>query len=93
VTPAGRLLRGQVHHAPYPLRSARVTRLEQTMLSANGLAAPNEPVHVVFSDRVDVEIFPIVPPPAPAPRDRTPESAPIPPPQSASPSASRTHPQ
>jgi uncharacterized protein len=60
VSPENRLLRGQVHHAPYPLRTARVTELQQSMLSVNGLLTPGEPQHVVFSDGVDVEIFPLV---------------------------------
>jgi uncharacterized protein YqjF (DUF2071 family) len=57
VTAAGRLVRGQVHHAPYPLRGARVTHLKETMLRAAGLPATGEPRHVVFSEGVAVEVF------------------------------------
>ena len=60
----GRILRGQVHHTPYPLRPARVDRLEDTLLDAAGfgrLSSPDgrPPDHVCFSDGVDVEIFPL----------------------------------
>ena len=65
----GRILRGQVHHSPYPLRSARVERLEDTLLAAAGFPGlsggtdggePGRPPdHVCFSDGVDVEIFPL----------------------------------
>jgi hypothetical protein len=63
-TPAGTLLRGQVHHSPYPLRTARVTQLDETLLRAAGLDAQGPPHHAVFSDGVDVEIFRLIEPPA-----------------------------
>ncbi|HEV7222150.1 MAG TPA: DUF2071 domain-containing protein [Pirellulales bacterium] len=53
----GRLLRGQVHHAPYALRSAQATSLQESLLAANGIEADGGPCHVAFSERVDVEIF------------------------------------
>ncbi len=58
----GRILRGQVHHTPYPLRPARVDRLEDTLVAAagfDGLSGVRPPDHVCFANGVDVEIFPL----------------------------------
>jgi uncharacterized protein len=57
VGPSGRLLRGQVHHTPYPLREARLVRLKETLLKASRIQAPAMPEHVLFSEGVRVEIF------------------------------------
>jgi uncharacterized protein YqjF (DUF2071 family) len=57
--PAGKLLAGRVHHAPYPIRDVRSLSLDESMLSAAGLARPEAPAHVAFSDGVQVEIFPL----------------------------------
>jgi len=54
------LFTGQVHHLPYPLRSATVSRCSETLVRSNGLeAAPY--VHKVASYGVDVEVFPLRP--------------------------------
>lgn len=58
-TRRGRLLSGQVHHAGYPLREARLSVLEESLLAAAGIRPEGPPSHVVFSDGVDVEIFPL----------------------------------
>jgi uncharacterized protein len=53
------LLRGEVRHQPYPLRAARILRLEQTLTVAAhlpGLGEPSTPP--LFSEGVDVEISP-----------------------------------
>lgn len=58
----GRILRGQVHHAPYPLRPVRVDRCEDSLVAAAGFAGLSDsrpPDHALFSDGVDVEIFPL----------------------------------
>lgn len=55
----GRLLRGQVHHAPYPLRLAQTTSCDESLLAANGIHVESPPCHVMFSEGVDVEIFPL----------------------------------
>lgn len=55
----GRLLRGQVHHAPYSLRTARAIGLRQSLLAASGITVDRPPCHALFSERVDVEIFPL----------------------------------
>ncbi|HEX5447448.1 MAG TPA: DUF2071 domain-containing protein [Pirellulales bacterium] len=57
----GRLFRGRVHHAPYVLQEARLMRLEQSLLAANGIRCAEPPCHVLASREVDVEIFPLVP--------------------------------
>ena len=57
----GRLLRGQVHHSPYPLNSAQAASIEETLLAASGIAVDRPPCHALFSEGVDVEIFPLVP--------------------------------
>ena len=53
----GSLWRGQVHHAPYPLRAARLEAFNETMLAAARIAPPGPPAHLLFSEGVDVEIF------------------------------------
>ena len=72
----GRLHRGRVHHAPYPLHAARVDRMEQSLLDAAGLrglgagdtaARALLPCSVLYSPGVDVDIFPIAPLTAPHP--------------------------
>lgn len=60
----GRLVRGQVHHTPYPARMASVTRCEESLIAAAGLPAPGaSPELVHYAAGVDVEVF------APAPVD------------------------
>jgi hypothetical protein len=51
------LYRGQVYHRPYPLRQARLQRLQESLLNAAGITPPGEPDHALFSDGVDVEVF------------------------------------
>jgi len=58
----GQLLHGQVGHAPYPLRSAQITRLDETLTDALGISVNGRPPdHVMFSDGVDVDIYPLEP--------------------------------
>jgi uncharacterized protein YqjF (DUF2071 family) len=57
VTGSGALLRGQVHHRPYPLRRARIVSLTESIVAAGGVVRPEEPASVLSSDGVDVEIF------------------------------------
>ncbi|HEY8041926.1 MAG TPA: DUF2071 domain-containing protein [Polyangiaceae bacterium] len=56
-TPRGALVRGQVHHRPYPLRRARVTELRESMVKAAGLRRPEDRVSELWSEGVDVEVF------------------------------------
>lgn len=53
----GYLYRGQVHHRPYPLQSARLVNLNQGLLAANQIAVTHDPCHVVYSPGVSVEVF------------------------------------
>ena len=55
------LLIGRVHHHPYPLRHVQIDALEETLLAANGLPRPDAPCHAIFSDGVDVDVFPLRP--------------------------------
>ncbi len=56
-----RLLCGQVHHRPYPIREATVEWCRETLIGDAGLKVQGEPAHALFSDGVDVEIFPLRP--------------------------------
>jgi uncharacterized protein YqjF (DUF2071 family) len=58
-TDGNELFRGRVHHVPYPLRTARLLNLQESLLAAAGIPAVAEPEHVMFSDGVDVEVFPL----------------------------------
>jgi uncharacterized protein len=59
---SGRLRRGQVHHAPYPLQTAALEHLEETFISANSLeparawGGQKEPL-THFASGVNVEVF------------------------------------
>jgi hypothetical protein len=53
----GRLYSGQVHHAPYPLQSADVLALDESLFAAAGLSRPQRPPLVHFAREVRVEVF------------------------------------
>ena len=55
----GRLYRGRVHHTPYPLQSADVLRLDETLIAAAGFKPPTTPPIVHFAAGVDVHIYPL----------------------------------
>jgi uncharacterized protein len=55
------LLIGQVHHLPYPLREARLQTCEQSFLEELGLSVRRPPDHILFSEGVATEIFPLRP--------------------------------
>lgn len=58
VAPAGRIRSGCVHHTPYPLSPAEVTRFNPRGLELNHFSLPGRPPdHAVCSRMVDVEIF------------------------------------
>jgi uncharacterized protein len=57
VTRRGRLHRGRVRHAPYPLRAASIEDLSESLLAAAGLPAPEGPPLCHHSPGVDVEIL------------------------------------
>ena len=51
-----RLLSGQVHHTPYPLKKASILQFDETIASAAGFDV-GAPDHVLFSEGVSTEIF------------------------------------
>jgi hypothetical protein len=55
----GRLLRGKVHHVPYPLRSAEIVSCRQTLASAAEVPVSGQPDHALFCEGVTVDIFPL----------------------------------
>ena len=55
----GRLYQGRVYHTSYPLQSANLFSLDETLLAAAGLARPDITPLAHFSSGVDVEIFPL----------------------------------
>jgi uncharacterized protein YqjF (DUF2071 family) len=59
----GRLLRGRVHHAPYPLQTARLLSLDDTLVRSGSGVLPgsldrHDPL-VHYAAGVDVEVFPL----------------------------------
>jgi len=55
---SGQLFAGQVHHRPYEVSDAEVTRWDANMLTLNRLAVPDRgPDHVAYSAGVDVRVF------------------------------------
>jgi uncharacterized protein YqjF (DUF2071 family) len=56
---AGALFRGQVHHAPYPLHSATITRMDETLVAQGGVAAQARGARApdLFSPGVDVDVY------------------------------------
>jgi hypothetical protein len=55
----GRLYRGQVHHAPYPLQRAEVSMLEEDMVQAAGIARPDEAPLAHYAREVRVHVYPL----------------------------------
>lgn len=55
------LLRGRVHHAPYPLHTAHDVEVSPALMDAAGLASTGARTVDLFSPGVDVDIFPIRP--------------------------------
>jgi uncharacterized protein len=55
----GRLHQGRVHHTPYPLQSAEILSLDETLLAAPGIARPDITPLAHFSNGVNVDVFPL----------------------------------
>lgn len=53
------LYEGRVHHSPYPLQTANVLRLEESLLNASGIVKPDVPPLTHYAAEVRVKIFPI----------------------------------
>jgi uncharacterized protein len=55
-----KLFTGRVHHSPYQLHNVAVGEADPELFALNGFETPTErPVHMVYSDRVDVSIYPL----------------------------------
>ncbi len=54
-----RLYQGRVHHSPYPIQSAKLFSLDETLIAAAGLTRPETAPLAHFSSGVNVEIFPL----------------------------------
>jgi uncharacterized protein YqjF (DUF2071 family) len=52
-----RLYQGRVHHAPYPLQSAKLLCVEETLLRAAGLSRPTMTPLAHYARSVDVSVF------------------------------------
>ena len=50
----GRIFRGEIHHAPWPLQSATIEIEQNSMAKAEGFDLPPEPELVHFAKRLDV---------------------------------------
>jgi uncharacterized protein YqjF (DUF2071 family) len=50
----GRLLRGEIHHAPWPLQPAEAEIERETLSRAAGLALPNLPPLLHYAHRLDI---------------------------------------
>lgn len=53
-----RLIRGQVHHVPYPVQNAEIVSLDESLVAAAGMTRPESPPLIHYSAGVDVKIFP-----------------------------------
>lgn len=54
---AGRVLRSEIRHAPWPLQPASATLEAASMAAAHGLSLPDETPHLRFARRVDVRAW------------------------------------
>jgi uncharacterized protein YqjF (DUF2071 family) len=52
-----RILRGQVHHAPYPLQGAAVHELEDSLVSAAGIPVAGSPPLCHYASEVRVHVY------------------------------------
>jgi uncharacterized protein len=55
---ARRLLKARVHHGPYPVQDAVVARFDESLLSAAGIARPDEPPLAHYARGVRVRVYP-----------------------------------
>jgi uncharacterized protein YqjF (DUF2071 family) len=51
------LYQGRVYHSPYPIQSANLISLDETLITAAGLVRPEATPLAHFSSGVDVEVF------------------------------------
>jgi uncharacterized protein YqjF (DUF2071 family) len=53
----GRLYRSQIHHQPWQLRNANLTRLDTTLFEANKLPAPRDQPLLHYAEAISVDIW------------------------------------
>jgi uncharacterized protein YqjF (DUF2071 family) len=53
------LYSGRVHHGPYPLQTAQVHSLEESMIAAAGINRGDEPPLAHYARGVNVDVFPL----------------------------------
>lgn len=53
----GRLYRGRIHHLPYPLQSAEVPSLDESLIAAAGIRHPSAEPLMHYARHVHVEVF------------------------------------
>ena len=53
----GRVFQGRVSHKPYPIHSATLHSLDETLLATWNLSRPHTPPLAHFSEGVDVDVF------------------------------------
>ncbi len=53
----GRLTRGEIHHAPWPLQPAHAEIEADTIAAASGITLSGRAPHLVFARRLDVRIW------------------------------------
>jgi uncharacterized protein YqjF (DUF2071 family) len=58
---AGRLLRGEIHHLPWPLQAARADIRANSMAEAAGIRLPETAPLLHFARRLDVVVWPLEP--------------------------------
>lgn len=56
-----RLLSGRVHHSPYPLQSAEVRGLDESLLAAAGVERPDSAPLAHYAEEVRVRVYPLRP--------------------------------
>jgi hypothetical protein len=57
----GKLFQGQVHHTPYPLQTAEVDFLDETLVASAGVTRPAVAPLAHFARGVSVEVFGLTP--------------------------------
>ncbi|HEX6123322.1 MAG TPA: DUF2071 domain-containing protein [Ktedonobacterales bacterium] len=60
-TRGGHLLRGEIHHAPWPLQPAEADILQNTMAEPAGIRLPESPPLLHYSERLEVVVWPLQP--------------------------------
>jgi hypothetical protein len=57
--PRGAIMRGEIHHAPWPLQPAEAALERNTMTAGLGVALPGGPTHLRFARRLEVALWPL----------------------------------